>query len=56
MQFHFKQLKTTMEQMQMEMAVFKKQMEDLNKEMTTDSYCHVVIHLDKTAAAYISNP
>ena len=33
MQFHFKELKTTMEQMQMEMAVFKKQMQDLKEEV-----------------------
>ena len=56
MQFHFKELKTNMKQMQTEMAVLKKQMEDLKEEMTTDSYCHVIIHLDKTAAAYIGTP
>ena len=37
MQFHFKELKTTMagfkKEMQMEMAVFKKQMQDLKEEV-----------------------
>ena len=56
MQFHFKDLKTNMKQMETEMAVFKKEMDDLKEEMTTDSYCHVIIHLDKTAVATNNTP